>query len=133
MYTDSRAMTAAAKTQMFETFKKVVDNQDTSLIDETLYKHLYQQCGFHAHFNIRGFIAHFSGIEGFRRFVEHFDVKRREFGGKSLFMIALYGQYDDVNGDMAEYVAERIQEIFAYAKMDSLQSRHDLATVKVAC
>lgn len=122
MYSDTKFTTAAEKERAFKTFKRVIDKRDSSLIDKNLYNHLHLHCGFIAHYDIHGFRNTYSGIEGFREFIEQFDSHRPQFNNWCHWV---YGDYRDVNQDMVDYVTARAAKI--YAELDSAKREAEIA------
>lgn len=121
MYPETRFMTSAQQEKAFKRFQRVIDKRDSSLIDKNLYEHLHLHCGFIAHYDIHGFRATYSGIEGFRRFVEHFDIRIDGYW-KSCW---IEGDYVALNTDMVNYVMERADQI--YAELDHHKRNAELA------
>jgi hypothetical protein len=96
-------MTAREKEKVYKSFKRVIENRDITLIDKRLYKHLHQNCGFIAHYDIHGFRAAYSG-RGFLEFIDYF-LNPPFFGlGPK--------EYHDINNAMRALVEEHAELIF---------------------
>lgn len=122
MYPETKFMTSAQQERTFKTFKKVIDKRDSSLIDKNLYEHLHLHCGFIAHYDIHGFRATYSGIEGFRDFVKHFDLNNQKM---IYWRHWLCGDYKEVNTDMAKHVTAKAPVI--YAELETQKRNADIA------
>ncbi|WP_407309411.1 hypothetical protein [Desulfosporosinus sp. SB140] len=68
MYT----LNAQQQHDVLNSFRQVVDKQNSDLISEDLYNHLNLNCNFNSHFSLQGFRAAYSG-DHFQEFLEHFD------------------------------------------------------------
>lgn len=126
MYPETEFMTSAQQERAFKTFKKVIDNRDSSLIDKNLYSHLHLHCSFIAHYNIHGFRETYSGIEGFREFVEHFDLNNPKTVNWRNWWIR--GDYEELNTDMARFVTAKAPTI--YAELDAKKRNAELALAR---
>ena len=63
-------------------FKKVIETRDISVMSRELYQFLTLNCGFIAHYDIKGFKATYHRHEGFAGlFIRHFDCEHRYFNG----------------------------------------------------
>lgn len=121
MYPDTQFLSGKEQEKALKQFKKVIDMRDAELIAKSLYNHLYLHCGFIAHYDIFGFRQTYSG-QGFRDFVEHFDLNNPKMREWSHW---LGGDYTAVNHDMAAYVTSQAPMI--YAEMDEEQRKAELA------
>lgn len=90
--------------KVLQNFKKVVDKENSELINKDLYYHLNLNCNFIANFNLQGFREAYSG-ENFKNFIEQFD--RESSASQWLYAPEISTQYDGLNQAMADYVSSK--------------------------
>jgi hypothetical protein len=86
--------------KLFKKFRKVLDTRDSQKIDKALYHHLYQHCGFIAHYNIHGYRDTYEG-RGFLDFIKHFE---------QCYYLG-YGDHGKFNLRLKQYVVENAEVI----------------------
>lgn len=91
--------------KVLENFKKVVDKENSELINKDLYYHLNLNCNFIANFNLQGFREAYNG-ENFKNFMEQFD--RKSSASQWLYAPEISTQYDGLNQAMADYVSSKL-------------------------
>lgn len=92
--------------KILQNFKKVIDKENSGLINKDLYYHLNLNCNFIANFNLQGFREAYSD-EHFQDFVEQFD--RDSPASQWLYAPEISEQYDGLNQSMADYVSANLQ------------------------
>lgn len=90
--------------KVLQNFKKVVDKENSELINKDLYYHLNLNCNFIANFNLQGFREAYSR-ENFKNFIEQFD--RESPASQWLYAPEISTQYDGLNQAMADYVSSK--------------------------
>ncbi|WP_434512392.1 hypothetical protein [Desulfitobacterium sp. AusDCA] len=92
--------------KVLKNFKKVVDKENSELINKDLYYHLNLNCNFIANFDLQGFRETYSG-ENFKDFLEKFD--RKSAASQWLYAPEISTQFDGLNQAMADYVSIKLK------------------------
>lgn len=100
MYT----LNAQQQKRVLDSFRRVVDKRDSSLISEDLYNHLNLNCNFISHLSLQGFRDAYSG-ENFQEFFEHFD--RRSLHSQWREAPEISCKFADLNEALIDYASSQ--------------------------
>ncbi|HHY27770.1 MAG TPA: hypothetical protein GX523_13695 [Desulfitobacterium dehalogenans] len=96
-------MSEEQQQKVFNNFKKVMDKQNSELINKDLYYHLNLNCNFVAHFNLQGFREAYSG-ENFKAFVDYFNSDSPS--SQWLEAPEISAEFIPLNRSMVEYASQ---------------------------
>ncbi|ODA39995.1 hypothetical protein [Desulfosporosinus sp. BG] len=100
MYT----LDAQQQNKVLDSFQRVVDKRDSSLICEDLYNHLNLNCNFISHLSLQGFREYYYG-DNFQEFFEQFD--RRSPHSQWREAPGISRKFEDLNEALIDYASSQ--------------------------
>lgn len=126
MYT----LNAQQQHDVLNSFRQVVDKQNSNLISEDLYNHLNLNCNFNSHFSLQGFRDAYSG-DHFHEFLEHFD--RHSSHSQWQEAPGISTNFTDLNKSLTDYFESQNTDSIQFSdQQNGLQSLGKKQSLNIA-